>query len=258
MPLEAIVFRNSRNQELVGVMHHGEGESPRACIILCHGYAGTKIGGSRRSVEFARLAAKHNISVFRFDFAGSGDSDGDLADLTLDGEIDDLQCAVSAVSSVKGIDTKRIGLVGHCMGAVTVVRTAARDPRVHRTVAWAPFTNLDIAVKGTIGEYAYETIKEGEETEFIYNEQVFTCGPKILTDSSGFDLQEELKRIKTPIQLIHGTEDALVPCEEIEAIMSEVQNTEVEKKLVVLEGAHHSFPYHKMELFNLTIEWFKN
>lgn len=255
--LEAVVFQNSRAQNLVGVMHHGKGEVPRPCLVVCHGFAGTKIGGSRRFVEFARYAVEKNLSVFRFDFAGSGDSDGNLEDLTLDDELDDLHAAITTVSKMDGVDPQKIGVVGHCMGAVTAIRGSARDSRIYKTVTWAPFSDLEGTMERLVGEEAFQVLKDGEKAEFLYNEQLFCCGPRILTTSYNINMYEEISNVQQPLLVIHGTEDATVPLSEVEKMMKFAEQSLGEKRLIILEGAHHSFPYHKEELFDLTVKWFK-
>lgn len=254
--MEAIVFQNSREQNLVGVLHHGEGDRARPCLVVCHGFAGTKIGSSRRFVEFARYAVKRNLSIFRFDFAGSGDSDGNLVDLTMDSELDDLHAAINVVSTIDGIDPERIGIVGHCLGAVTAIRGSARDLRIYKTVAWAPFTNLANTMARLIGEEAFCVLQEGEEADFLYNNQLFRCGPQILDRSSRLDMFEEIIRVRQPLLVIHGSEDATVPLQEVEKLMDFARGSLGEKRLEVLQGAHHSFPYHQQELFELTVNWF--
>jgi uncharacterized protein len=257
--LEAFVFQNKRGQNLVGVMHHGEGEGSRPCLIVCHGFAGTKIGGSRRFVEFARYAVKHNLSVFRFDFAGSGDSDGDLVDLTLDRELEDLQAAIDLVATIDGVDLKRIGLVGHCLGGVTVIRESARNSQVYKTVAWAPFTDLSGTVQRLVGEDAFSILQESDEAEFLYHGELMQCGPKILKQSSELDMFKEVAQVNQPLLIIHGTEDVTVPLQEVKQLVEQVQMTsENPPKLQIIEGAHHSFPFHQKELFELTVEWFNN
>lgn len=254
--MSAVVFQNLKKQNLVGVMHHGQGNEPSPCLIICHGFAGTKIGGSRRFIEFARYAVQHNLSVFRFDFAGSGDSDGDLVDLTLDSELDDLQAAINVVSKMDGIDPAQIGIVGHCMGAVTAIRGSARDSRIYKSVAWAPFTDLAATMTRLIGHDAFSVLEEGDEADFLYNEQLFRCGPQILNQASNLDMFEEITRVRQPLLVIHGTEDATVPLPEVEKLMDFAQDIPGEKKLSVLQGAHHSFPFHQEELFELTVKWF--
>ncbi|KEO84351.1 alpha/beta hydrolase [Tumebacillus flagellatus] len=253
--LQGIVFENSRGQELVGVMHHGQGEGPHPCLIVCHGFAGTKIGGSRRFVEFGRYAAARNVSIFRFDFAGSGDSEGELVDLTLDNELDDLQAAIRAVAAVPGVDPERIGVVGHCMGAVTALRAASRNPSIWRTIAWAPFTDLSDTMRRLIGEDAMSVLEDGDEADFLYQEQLFTAGPKILDYALDLDMVQEVSKISHPLLLIHGTEDATVPLSQVVDLLEQVGRKPGLKRLEVIEGGHHSFPYHQQELFQLTLDF---
>jgi uncharacterized protein len=257
--MEAFVFQNKRNQNLVGVLHQGQGNEPRPCLIVCHGFAGTKIGGSRRFVEFARYAVTYNLSVFRFDFAGSGDSDGDLVDLTLDRELEDLEAAIDLVKKIDGIDPNAIGLVGHCLGAVTVIRESARNSEIYKTVAWAPFTDLSGTVMRLIGEDSFSLLEDGDESEFLYHGELMTCGPEILKQSFELDMLKEVEQANQPLLIIHGTEDATVPLQEVKQLVERAQMTSNQPpKLQIIEGAHHSFPFHQQELFELTIEWFIN
>lgn len=256
--MEAFVFQNKRNQNLVGVLHHGQGNEPRPCLIVCHGFAGTKIGGSRRFVEFARYTVTHNLSVFRFDFAGSGDSDGDLVDLTLDRELEDLEAAIDLVSTIDSIDPNAIGLVGHCLGAVTVIRESAINSGIYKTVAWAPFTDLSGTVMRLIGEDSFSVLQEGDESEFLYHGELMKCGPEILQQSFELNMLKEIEQAHQPLLIIHGTEDATVPLQEVKQLVGQAQMTSKNPpKLQIIEGAHHSFPFHQQELFELTIEWFK-
>ncbi len=257
--MEAFVFQNKRDQNLVGVLHHGQGNEPRPCLIVCHGFAGTKIGGSRRFVEFSRYAVTHNLSVFRFDFAGSGDSDGDLVDLTLDRELEDLEAAIDLVRTIDGIDPNAIGLVGHCLGAVTVIRESAKNSEIYKTVAWAPFTDLSGTVMRLIGEDSFSILEDGDESEFLYHGELMTCGPEILKQSFELNMLKEVEQAKQPLLIIHGTEDATVPLQEVKQLVEQAQMTSKNPpKLQIIEGAHHSFPFHQQELFELTIEWFIN
>lgn len=257
MDLDAIVFENRRGQKLVGVMHHAEGDGPHPCVVVCHGFAGNKVGSSRRFVEFARFAAMNRLSVFRFDFAGSGDSEGELVDLTLDNELDDLQAAITAVSNMSNVDASKVGVVGHCMGAVTAIRYAVRNPQVYKTVAWAPFVELEDTLCKLIGEDAFSIVKEGDATDFLYNNQLYQCGPEILKTAQDINMFEEIANMKQRLLVIHGTEDATVPLENVKRLITHAHH-EADIQFEIVEGAHHSFPYHKEELFQLTLDYIHN
>ncbi|MBW4700011.1 MAG: alpha/beta hydrolase [Aphanocapsa lilacina HA4352-LM1] len=256
--MEALVIENRRAQQLVGVMHHAEGAGPHPCLVVCHGFAGTKVGGSRRFVNFARYATGFGLSVLRFDFVGCGDSDGELAELTLAGELDDLRAAVATVRAWPSIDSERIGVVGHCLGAVTAIRACARGLPVGRAVAWAPFANLPGTLERLIGKDAFSLVREGEIADFLYNQQLFQCGPALLAGAGDFDLPADIASTAQPLLIIHGSEDATVPLAEVEGVFQATRNAPGLRRLAVIEGAHHSFPYHQEELFALTVQWFRD
>jgi uncharacterized protein len=255
--LTAITFLNCRQQQLVGVLHHGIGETPRPCLIVSHGYTETKMGDRSRSlVDFARYAVEHNFSVFRFDFAGCGDSEGEFVDLTLNTELEDLQAAVDAVSEIEGIDPTKIGIFGQCLGAVTAIRAGYRDERIYKVVAWAPFVDFDSALLGLVGEDAFKILKEEETSEFIYRGQLFQCGWRLLQEALDFNMFEEMTRCHDPLLVIYGTDDEVVPFQQVEELVNLFEGTSGEKKIATIEGIRHSFPSHKSKAFDLVLKWF--
>ncbi len=57
----------------------------RNCIILCHGITVNKEEGGIFT-NLAKKLAKVGFAVFRFDFRGHGESEGDSINLTVTGE----------------------------------------------------------------------------------------------------------------------------------------------------------------------------
>ena len=81
----------------------------------------------------------HNITVFCFDFAGSGKSDGEYVSLGWF-EKEDLEIVIEYLRSIKTVST--IGLWGQSMGAVTSLLYASKDPSIAGIVVDSPFSNL--------------------------------------------------------------------------------------------------------------------
>jgi pimeloyl-ACP methyl ester carboxylesterase len=97
--------------------------------IMCHGY------GSEGSVfeSSAREIAAEGIAVLTFDFRGHGDSGGEL-----DGSIvDDVTDAWEFVYKQPQVDRKRIGLIGHSMGAFSAIMAAGKLKNVKMLIALA-------------------------------------------------------------------------------------------------------------------------
>lgn len=105
------------------------------CVVYCHGNCGSRLDALPILVSLL----PSNITVFCFDFAGSGRSDGDYVSLGWY-EKDDLQTVMSYLRSQKTVST--IGLWGQSMGAVTCLMYAASDPSIAGLVLDSPFSNL--------------------------------------------------------------------------------------------------------------------
>ncbi|MDZ8262755.1 alpha/beta hydrolase [Nostoc sp. ChiQUE01b] len=256
---KTLVFQNKRNQNLVGVLEHDQVNEPRPCLIVCHGFGGTKDGLNKRFVKFAHYAVKHNFSVFRFDFAGSGDSDGDFGDQTLDTQLEDLEAAIDFVATIDGIDPNTIGLVGHCLGATTVIRESARNAKIYKTVAWAPVIDLSGTTRRLIGKNSFFLLDTGHELEIIPYRELIKQAPKFTKGFFEPDMLKEIEQVNQPLLIIHGTKDAAIPLQEVEQLVEQVKMTSKKPiKLQIIEGGQHSFPFHQQETFELTIEWFIN
>jgi uncharacterized protein len=73
----------SCERNLVGIYHPARiAASTVPLVIMCHGLGGDKCGRGRILVSLSEILAKKDIASLRFDFLGSGDSEGVFSDLT--------------------------------------------------------------------------------------------------------------------------------------------------------------------------------
>jgi len=111
----SITFKNERGKELVGVLHLPEKGKP-PLVIICHGFQNSKT--DRKFIKLARVLQKEGICVFRFDFEGCGDSEGDPKEITIKNEVADLNSAFKTVQNEFDLDLKRVAFVGASLGNV--------------------------------------------------------------------------------------------------------------------------------------------
>jgi dienelactone hydrolase len=114
-----VQFRNQKGQWLRGMMHRAAGTTGRRLgpgVIFFHGFTGDRMESHWIFVKCARALAQAGIASLRFDFYGSGESDGDFREVTLRGEISDARVAVEFFRRQKGIDPQRVGLLGISLG----------------------------------------------------------------------------------------------------------------------------------------------
>lgn len=108
---------------------------PRPCVIYLHQNASCRL----EALQLVPLFLPLGISLFCFDFAGCGESDGDYISLGWF-ERDDLADIVKHLRDSGEVSS--IGLWGRSMGAVTALLHADRDHSIAGMVLDSPFCNL--------------------------------------------------------------------------------------------------------------------
>jgi len=105
-------------------------------VVLVPGRPALRAGRHRLFVLLARAWAEAGIPVLRFDFRGTGDSEGEIA--TLEETAADIRSAVDAfLSHVPGL--QQVVLWGLCGGAADSILYAPKDPRVTGIVLANPW-----------------------------------------------------------------------------------------------------------------------
>ncbi len=142
-PVERSMMYGKRTT-LVGVLTYASepaaedsAEVDRPCAVILNGGIIHKIGPGRLSVRLGRSLADAGFDVFRFDFAGVGDSPNRTDGQSLaDGVITDVEETLDHLQAVLGY--RRFVLMGLCSGADNGMRAAEHDPRVVGVVMLDP------------------------------------------------------------------------------------------------------------------------
>jgi alpha/beta superfamily hydrolase len=112
----------TREARLAAVLHRGRG---KRLVICCHGFTGTKCESGRLFVSTARAMQKAGLDVLRFDFMGSGDSEGEFNEMTPNTQIRDAR-AVLAWGQRR---YERVAMLGLSLGGATVICAAYEAKR---------------------------------------------------------------------------------------------------------------------------------
>ena len=120
-------------------LYRPEGDGPHPCVILAHGFGGTR---EARLWAFAERFADAGIAALVFDYRHFGDSGGEPRQLlSISRQLDDWRAAIAFARALVGIDPERIALWGTSFSGGHVVALAAEDARVAAVVSQAPFAN---------------------------------------------------------------------------------------------------------------------
>lgn len=112
-----------------------EGRTSLPCVVYLHGNCGSR----RDALYLLGHLLPRNITVFCFDFAGAGLSEGDNISLG-HYEEQDLSVVIEHLRSSGSVSA--VALWGRSMGAATAVLRAAKDPTLAACVFDSPFSSL--------------------------------------------------------------------------------------------------------------------
>ena len=135
MQTDAFYFRSTAGHNLFGVTHTPQ-RAPDKVAVSCNPFGDEKQSCYRPFFAFARHLAKSGIASLRFDFMGSGDSEGDASAASISSHIADLRDAVDLVST--HFQTRNIFVIGLRLGASIAALAAERDTRIRGLALLSP------------------------------------------------------------------------------------------------------------------------
>jgi pimeloyl-ACP methyl ester carboxylesterase len=255
-PTETLVeFPNARGRLLRGMIHRPPAANPRskaAVVVFFHGFTGDRMESHWIFIKCARTLALKGIASLRFDFYGSGESEGTFEQATLQSEISDARVAVRFVSRQKGIDPGRLGLCGLSLGGC-VAACAAQAARARALVLWSAVARPTILQKlsENLGMRSADHPGAIEYDARLVSERFLKLAAKV-------DPLAALRRYKGPTLILHPGQDTSVPLSHAQDLW-EASGASIKEK-VVIPGADHTFTSiaWESEVITRTVEWFQS
>lgn len=241
---------------LRGMEHFSNNASDETipAVILFHGFTGTKLESHRLLLKISRKLERLGYACFRFDFLGSGESDGDFEDMTVSKEISEANSILDFVRNDPRIDESRVSVIGFSMGGlVASVLAGDRPDDIHKLLLMSPAGNM------------YDLIQHSMQTSNIDYEKATTydhggnlVGVEFVKDLKSIDVFERAKHFFKDVLLIHGIQDDVVPYEVSNRYQQECYGSKA--TIHFIDGANHTFDKFAWELEVIdTIEsFFKN
>ncbi|WP_053591955.1 alpha/beta hydrolase [Bacillus sp. FJAT-22090] len=242
---------------LSGVLHlpSNSDEQKVPLIVILHGFLGSKVGEHRMFVKAARFFTKRGFSVFRFDFSGCGESDGDYSNVMVTKQLKEVQIVLNYLSLIKEVDAENITLIGHSLGGAVASITAAQDRRIRKLILWSPVGKPYEDISKIMGAETVELARVNGKVDY----NGFYVSHLFLEDLKNHHPLEAICSYKDEALIIHAKEDEDVPTEHtysyFDALRQRGCKKEVDKYFV--EHADHTFSSYALEeeLFNKSFEW---
>ncbi|MEO5773006.1 MAG: alpha/beta hydrolase [Sphingomicrobium sp.] len=198
-------------------------------IVFLPGYASDMEGAKALAVD--AFAAERGLACVRFDYSGTGSSEGAFEDATLDRWLDESLAVVDQLTAGPLI------LVGSSMGGWLALLIAARRPgRIKAIVGIA--TALDFTEWGfgpadrdrlTRDGRIAETNPDGSPGRF-FTQAFWQSGQQLQLLGSPI-------AVDCPVRLIHGDADDLVPVSIATRTMDRLRSADVQ--LTIVKGGGH-------------------
>lgn len=171
-----------------------------------------------------KIASENYFTVsFNFSYNGLGDTENEQRDFTrldlfakntFSRELDDLGSVIDYLFENKdnyNFDSKNVTLIGHSRGGGIAILKTAEDERITKLIVLSSVNNFN--------RYSDALKKKWKETGFfeVLNSRTnqmmrmnYTLIEDLEKNSERLDIQKAITKIKTPVMIIHGTQDITV------------------------------------------------
>jgi pimeloyl-ACP methyl ester carboxylesterase len=129
-------FFGPPDEQLLGVHHPPRGTSKSHGVVLCPPAPQEFARSHWAFRKLAELLAKQGFDVLRFDYRGTGDSNGELEHTTPAMWVDDIKRAVKELKELTGL--RKVSAVGFRFGGLLLARAASEGLGLDTLVLWEP------------------------------------------------------------------------------------------------------------------------
>jgi hypothetical protein len=228
---EKIFFKDSKGNNICGILSNPNSKMEKPIIILCHGFMMSK--DSNTNTKLQNILNKENISTFRFDFFGHGESEGEFGEITISKAVDNI---LDAIQFLKNKGYSKIGLVGSSFSGTASINAASKTNDLFLLALKCPVSNyLERELKKPKEET--EAWKNKGYRSYYYRGEEKRVNYSFFEDFKNNDGYEAAKKIKIPTLIVHGDEDKTISIEQSKKTASLIENC----KLEIIKGADHGF-----------------
>lgn len=156
-PEESAVIFDCQGAQLIGVLHHAMLPADIGLLTIVAGGPQYRAGCGRQLVELGRRLAHEGIPVFRFDYRGMGDSEGDFAGFRFIEK--DIEAAIAEFKR-NVTSLRRIIIWGGCDAASAALIHAYRFEDVVGIIAANPFVSSEKTASGVKRKHYLERVRQ--------------------------------------------------------------------------------------------------
>lgn len=217
----------SQGQYLAGLLETPD-QKTRAYVLFAHCFTcGKDIAAASR---ISRFLVQHGFAVFRFDFTGLGNSDGDFANTNFSSNTEDLLSAAHFLE--KNYQAPQL-LIGHSLGGAAVLAMASQLPKVKAVVTiGAPYEASHVIHNF---DAHLDKIEQSGSAKVSLGSREFTIKKQFLDDLRN-QTTEHIQHLNKALLVLHSPIDLTVDISDAERIYKAAKHP---KSFVSLDTADH-------------------
>ena len=230
---------DSGGHRLVGTLYLARGAAPKPTVLLLHGCPGLE-----KNLDLAAALRDRGRNALVFHYRGCWGSEGPYDLRTIPG---DVTAAVDHLRSGEypTVDGGRLAVAGHSLGGWAAILAAATDERLGAVAVYGAAVDLggiDLPPERLDHEMTRFLAVTPEEFERQRDDVCARPGPLDVVGSIA----------PRPLLIVHGSDDAWVSAEQARRLAAAAGRP---CRYVAVDGANHSFAWHRAELRDLVTGW---
>lgn len=225
-------------------------EDPLAILYL-HGFGSSQLG--EKASFFRQQATRHGLTFCSFDFQGHGESGGEIGDLTLSRDLEDVR-RVHDVLRARG--HRRIVVMGSSMGGLVGLWYSALNPaELVAGIHVAPALSLEEGLAGWAGEEGLLDWQRKGHLKVENELGTWDLNWVFMEDLLEYHDEKLMELYRTPCLLLQGQQDDRVDWARVQEFAAQCPYRDIEFHLYA--DGDHRLSDRKERLWDLMVTFLR-
>lgn len=252
----AITLQN-KGEKVFCTIHRPLTSEKVPAVLFCSGFGGNKVGKYRLFVRLSEELTKRGIACLRFDYRGSGDSEGEPERMSIEDQVSDTLCCLNFLQNDPQIDSNRIGILGRSFGGVISILAVGQKKPVKAVALWAPV--FDSAPWHQLWNSYRSNQLDSSQMKTIKTLPGGIPNMNFLSQFFKLDMKKAIENLDAiPLLHIQALQDATVSEEHAQAYRR-VREEKPDSRFIKLPNSDHDFsdPEDQQMAIQETCMWFQ-